>query len=347
MSLRHSGKWTFASVAALIGLLAFAANAHAAKSANAFFTGKTVRLIVGYGPGGGYDSYARMLAPYLSKQLGATIVVENQPGAGGLTALNATYMAKPDGLHMMIVNASGAAFAQLIGLSSARFDFSKLGILGTVDSERWLWLVRPGFQPRSPEAVIKSHKLIRWGSSGIEDPLATGAAMTCHALKLSCKIVVGYKGSHGVAGALARGEVDAMYLSDTSSLNYVQAKDAVALATMSPKRSEFFPHVKTIYQDLKLTRTQKWWFGFRSTLDALGRVLVVPPGLPKARLRFMQAVVKKVLTDPKVVAEGKKIKRYIKFIDARKTRANILTVVSSLSKKRKDEVKKVTLKDYH
>ena len=74
---------------ALIASLAMAPHAAVAQSSEAeFYKGKTVRLVVGYGPGGGYDIYARMIGPYISKALGTTVIVENQPGAGGVTALN-------------------------------------------------------------------------------------------------------------------------------------------------------------------------------------------------------------------------------------------------------------------
>ena len=73
-----------------IGVLAIAAFGTVqaqAQSPEEFFKGKTVRIVVGYGPGGGYDIYARMIAPYIAKALGASVIVENQPGAGGITAL--------------------------------------------------------------------------------------------------------------------------------------------------------------------------------------------------------------------------------------------------------------------
>ena len=69
----------------MVGLGSPASPAAAQSSEQAFFAGKSVRLVVGFGPGGGYDSYARMLAPYLSRNLGATVIVENRPGAGGLS----------------------------------------------------------------------------------------------------------------------------------------------------------------------------------------------------------------------------------------------------------------------
>src|ERR1700733_13707986 len=105
------------ALAVALALAAVMPAARAQDAERAYFGGKTVRLIVGYGPGGGYDAYARMIAPYLTHDLGASVVVENQPGAGGLTALNNLYVASPDGLQIMIVNGSGAGLAQLVGQS--------------------------------------------------------------------------------------------------------------------------------------------------------------------------------------------------------------------------------------
>src|SRR6186713_473101 len=75
-----------------------------AQTAADFYKGKTVKIIVGFGVGGGYDVYARMLAPYLREVLQTTVIVENQPGAGGMSALNRLYQAPPDGLQMMLVS---------------------------------------------------------------------------------------------------------------------------------------------------------------------------------------------------------------------------------------------------
>src|ERR1700712_3228211 len=79
----------------------------------AFYAGKTVRMIVGSGVGGGYDVFSRLIAPYLSKTLGTTVIVENVPGAGGLVAMNKLYIAPPDGLQISLVQGTMAGIAQL------------------------------------------------------------------------------------------------------------------------------------------------------------------------------------------------------------------------------------------
>ena len=93
----NRGLGTLCSALAGVALTLVGASA-AAEDVPAFYAQKTVKFIVGYAPGGGYDSYARMLQPYLAKAIGATVIVENQPGAGSLMALNKLYASEPTGL---------------------------------------------------------------------------------------------------------------------------------------------------------------------------------------------------------------------------------------------------------
>src|SRR5262249_6415351 len=106
--------------------------ARAQEAEKAFYAGKTVRMIVGSGTGGGYDVFSRMIAPYLAKVLGATVIVENQPGAGGLVALNRLYVAPPDGLQISLANGTSAAFAQLTDQQGVRYELPKFTYLATV-----------------------------------------------------------------------------------------------------------------------------------------------------------------------------------------------------------------------
>ena len=330
-----------ARVVLAVSALALVAPAGAQESEEAFYKGKTARIVVGYGPGGGYDVYARMIAPNLSKVLGATVIVENQPGAGGLTALNRVYASPPDGLVMMIVNGAGAALAQLVEQPGARYDLGKMGHLGTVSASPWMWLVGPNSLIDTPQKAIDAGKPISWGGGGPMDGLSDGAAFTCDALKLNCRIVMGYKGSNEVALAVTRGEMDAIYVSDTSANNYVKAGGAKAVATIARKKSRFFPNQPTIFEAVKLTPDQEWVLDFRANVEDLGRILVLPPNMPPARLAFLQDAVKKTLTDPALVAEGEKTQRYIDFEDAETTRKRANAVVTELTPEQRGRVKTI------
>lgn len=328
-----------AGAAALFALAATGlAQAQTPEAEAAFFKGKNVRMTVGYGPGGGYDVYARMIAPHIGKHLGANIIIENQPGAGGITALNATSIAAPDGLHMMIVNGAGAALSQIMQTSGVRYDLATLGHLGTVAASPWMWLVQPQSKIVTPQDAIAMGRDIMWSATGPADGLADGAAFTCEALSMKCRVVMGYGGSNQAALAVTKGEMDSIYVSDTSANNYVKSGQNRAVAAMSRKRSRFFPDTPTIFEAMKLNDEQAWLFDFRSNIEDLGRILVVPPNMSASRLAYMQAAVKKALTDPDVIAEGERTQRYIDFQDAEATRKRTLAVVADVTPAQKKRV---------
>ena len=190
---------------------------------------------------------------------------------------------------------------------------------------------------------MKPGARVNWAASGVTDGLGDGAAITCATLNLNCRIVRGYKGSKAAALAVTQGEMDAMYVSDTSAYNYVRSKGATAVATMSREKSRFFKDLPTIFELAKLSSEQAWWFDFRATLDDLGRILVTAPTVPADRLKFLQDGVKKALTDEKLVAEGEKTNRYIAYQDAEATRKKVLSVVASLTPAQKKQAQDIIL----
>src|SRR3954471_10255047 len=150
-----------------IGLALAASTAGSAQeSEKAFFAGKTVRIVVGSATGGGYDIYSRLIAPYLAKVLNATIIVENQPGAGGLISLNRLYVTDPDGLTLTLANGTSAAFAQLTDQQGARFDLAKFGYLATVGAPPGLWLIGPDSPIKTVKEATAAKMKWRWAASG-------------------------------------------------------------------------------------------------------------------------------------------------------------------------------------
>ena len=331
-----------AGLAAVTGALAF--QPAETRAADSYYKGKTIRFVVGFGAGGGYDTYARMLAPHYSRILGATVVVENQPGAGGMVALNRFNVAPPTGLQITIVNGTGASLQQLLELKGARFDLTKFKVLGTDDHSVWNFLVSPKSPYNSLKDVMAAGKTFNWGGSGKVSGMSDGAAMTCYALGLKCKLVTGYKGSRAAALAVANGEMDAMYVSETSAYNYVKAKNAKAVATMNRKRSILFPDLPTVFEQLpNLNKEQQWWIDYRATVESLGRILVMPPSTPNNLVQIVRDATHQILSDPEFVAEGAKKKRYIKYIDAAQTEKNIATVLQSLTPQQTAQIKEVVL----
>ena len=329
----------------LLSLLAtsmVAASAAGAQEAEkAFYAGKTVRMIVGSGTGGGYDVFSRMIAPYLAKVLGTTVIVENQPGAGGLVALNRLFVAPPDGLQISLANGTAAAFAQLTDQSGVRYDLTKFSFLATVGAPPGLWLVGPDSSVREVQQAIDARKKWQWASSGGMSGLGIGAAFTCEALKLDCHVVQGYKGSADAGLAVTRGEMDALYVPESSANNFVKAKQNWALATISRTRSRFFQDRPTIFEAARMDADSTWVMDFLADVEKLGRILIAPPGMPPARLAFLQEAVKQTLHNPQLIADGEKAERIIEYLDPAATLQNAIAVVGSVTPDQKARVLKI------
>jgi tripartite-type tricarboxylate transporter receptor subunit TctC len=319
----------------------------AAKAASEFYKGKTIRFVVGFGAGGGYDAYSRMLAPRFAKELGASVVVTNLPGAGGMRALNRVAIAPGDGLLLHIVNGTGAAMQQLVGVKGARYDLTKLRYLGIIHSSRWNLLVTPNSPYMSIADMIKADKVFNWGASGRVSGMGDGASFTCHAIGLKCKIVTGYKGSRKAALAVAQGEMDAMYVSETSADKYHRAKSARVIATMNRKRSVLFPDIPTVFEQLpNLSKEQKWWIDFHATVESLGRILVAPPATPKHVVEILRKATHKILNDPGLIKEANRRRRFIGYQTAAQARKAVDAVLATPTAAEIEKIKKVVLDTY-
>jgi tripartite-type tricarboxylate transporter receptor subunit TctC len=321
--------------------LAISLPAAAQEDGKAYYAGKTVRMVVGSGPGGGYDTFSRMIAPYLSKVLGTNVIVENRPGAGGIASMNFLYQAPPDGLSLSLANGSGAAFAQITGQSGVRYDLTKFGYLATVGAPPSIWLVGPGSSIKSVQQAVDAKQKWRWAASGATSGLAIGAAFTCEALKMDCQVVAGYTGSNQAALSLTRGEMDAMFQAESSATHYVHQGDAAGIATMSRVRSRFFPDHPTIFEALKLDAEAAWYFDFYDKISNLGRVLIVPPGLPEGRLAYLQAAIKETLSNPQLIADGEKSERIIEYLDPESTFKNARSVITDPTPEQKKRVQDI------
>lgn len=306
-----------------------------------FFKGKTIQLSVGFAAGGGYDSYARMIAPFIAREIGSTVIVVNQPGAGGIASLNDMARATPDGLRMSLVNGWSNGLSQVLGVDGVRYDLAKFGMLGTISASPSVWIVGTRAKLTTIDHVRASSTPVNWAVTSVDDGLYVGAAITCFSLKLNCKFVPGYRGTNDGFLSVARGETDMIYLGDTSASNYVKAGDVIALATMSRKRSSLFPNLPTIFEYGGLSSDAEWFTDFHAIVESLGRILVVPPEMEPGRLEYLRNAAARALSDPQLIADGQKSGRYIQFISGGDTQAAVHQTIGSLSDADRNKFKAV------
>lgn len=317
-----------------LAALVFAGAAQAQNAAE-FFRGKTVRLVLGVGVGGGFDAYAHLIGPRLGKALGATVVVELQPGAGQLIALNRIYAAPPDGLGILFLNGTPAALAQIVEQDNTRFDLGRMEHLGIINASPSIWMVGPKSGLASPMDAARSDRRVLFGGTGPTGGLADPASMTCEALRLNCKIVLGYKSSADVVLAVERGEIESVYTSDSSALHYDRSGRVKAIAAMSRERSKLMPHVPTLFEQMNIPAEDSWIIDYRADIDELGRIFVTTPNVPLDRLTALRDALQKVLTDPATIAEGAAAERFINFRDWKSARDMMLRALTGLPPERK------------
>src|SRR3712207_3807171 len=163
-------------------------------------------MIVPNTPAGAMTQYARMLAPYLAKHLGAKDVrVDNQPGAGSLRGTNMLWNAKPDGLTMAFTNLPTLIMAQLAGSPGVNFDSAKFTYLGSVADDPRVLVVNPKF--KSIEEVQKLDRQFVYPTQGTDEDFYTMSVLF-NALGVKLKAVTGYQGDPDTSLAVIKGEGD-------------------------------------------------------------------------------------------------------------------------------------------
>ena len=329
------------AAAVLTGLAAPKAIA-AESDAAVFYRGKTVRILVGSPPGGGYDVYARLVAPALAQKLGATVLVENKDGNGGLAAL-ATLLVRPaDGLTIMNGSAEAAIISQMLARPGATWDVNKLNWLAKMATAPKLWFVGKESRFASVADAMKAERLT-WSATGPADDISDVQATISYVLGLKSKIVTGYRGAGDMSLAVIRSEVDCGLLSADSALQRIA--EIKPLALFGARRWEPLPDVPTLSEAAPLPADKTWIVTLREQIGEAQRALVAAPDVPADRVDYLRAAFAEVLTDPAVLEEGAKTNREIEYMPG----ADLQRLVGDLMKAagpRLPEFHKIVLETY-
>jgi tripartite-type tricarboxylate transporter receptor subunit TctC len=288
-------------LAAALGALMFAAPAWAADAD--FFKGKTVTYIVATGPGGGYDTYSRLIARYLQKYLpGSRVLVRNVPGAGHIVGANTIYAAKPDGLTIGMFN-TGLIYDQMIKRPGVMFDLGKFSWIGKAADDTRAVLVSKKSGIKNFDEILASKTPVKFAASGIGSAAYIETRILQNALRLNLQIVPGFDGNEGEMSML-RNEVVAQVGTATSVEQFV--KNGNGYFALAISESNALPGVPRAMTYAKDDRAKKL-IALVSTLSEIGRLTAGPPGIPAPTLAVLRDAYNKTMQDPAFLAEAKKL----------------------------------------
>ena len=314
--------WKVRSLPFVISLTAFLSlSAVAVVAQDNFYKGKTIRLIVGLAPGGGFDTYSRVIARHMGKHIpgNPTTVVDYMPGAASLLAANLLYKAaKPDGLTIDNF-VGGLSFQQLLGLPGVEFDAPKFEFLGVPAQDNFMIGVAKSIGITSIEQWKASGTIIKIGGvapGGGTDDIPKVLKAT---LGLPLQLVSGYKGTGPVRLAFNAGEVQGVCNSLESFKSTWRSEmdkgDVVLLLQINLKPHPEVPNVPWAVDLAKSDDAKKLILTAARVNGVLNRFYALPPGTPKDRVRLLRKAFMDTLKDPEFLADTQRARLDLDPID--------------------------------
>jgi tripartite-type tricarboxylate transporter receptor subunit TctC len=297
-------KGVFLSAAAVAA--AALASPSLAQTPTSSLAGKTVTMIIGFGPGGGYDLWARTVAHHIGKHLpgNPTVIAQNLEGAGSYRAANFIYNVAPkDGTTMALI-ARDAALGPLTGAPGAQFDATKLSYLGTPAIETNVCIAYHTADVKTVQDLTKKELVV--GDTGPGTGTRSYPKALNDILGFKFKIVGGYQSSADVFLAMERGEVQGI----CESLDSVKVRrpDWIPSGTVSvlfQGGTQPNAELKAVpfVVDLAQKPDDKQAIEFLYAGQGVGRPFIAPPDLPSDRLKMLREAFSATMTDPEFVAE--------------------------------------------
>jgi tripartite-type tricarboxylate transporter receptor subunit TctC len=282
-----------------------------------FYQGKTIRIVVGFTPGGFYDRWARLLARYMPKYIPGNpeMIIQNMPGASSVIAANYVYnVAKGDGLTLL-VPINSLYLDQLVERKEVQFDVRKFEWIGTQEKAPVMLYFRADSPYKSIADIIKASEPPKCGATGTASTGYLLAKLMEENLKAKVQTVTGYPGGSEIDVAVERGEIICRGMDipphfgrepfDTWHKNGFDRH----VLQGGPKRDPRLADTPTLFELMDQYKTPD--VGRRLTRVVLaagdfGRPMVAAPGTPTDRVKIQREAYAKAMKDPELVAEANK-----------------------------------------
>jgi len=277
-----------------------------------FYAGKQVRLLIGYSAGGGYDTYARLLARHLGKHIpgNPTVVPQNMPGAGSLRLANFLYNVAPKDGTVIGTFGRGIAMEPLLSGEGTQFDAREFSWLGSLNNEVSICVAWHDSSVKSM-ADLATQELIVGGTGSGSDTVVFPVVLK-NLLGVNIRLISGYPGGNDVLLAMERGEVDGRCGWSFSSLSstrgdWLETNQITILAQLALAKHPKLPDVPLITEfadnDNELSAMEIIF-----ARQVMGRPYLAPPGIPADRLDALRGALDAVARDPEFLRDAEQLK---------------------------------------
>jgi tripartite-type tricarboxylate transporter receptor subunit TctC len=277
-----------------------------------FFKGKTVRIIVGGPPGGGFDTYARMIARVMPKHIpGApAIIVDNMPGAGMMIAANHVYkVAKPDGLTIGHFTGS-QTISQVLNQPGVEFDMRKFYYLGAPTADHFSCAFTKASGITSADAWLKLKRPAKMGAVGPGNLTDNTLRVLSTSTNLPIQLISGYKGTAPVRIAMEAGEVDGSCWGwdsiKSTWARAIESGEGIVVLQAAPKAHPDLPKVPLAINFGKNQDAKQMIDVVIHGGNIFERTFLLPPGVPKDRAQMLRQALAKTFTDTGFLADAQK-----------------------------------------
>jgi len=327
-------------VIALVIGLAIAVGSSTNSLADDFYKGKIIRFVVGYAPGGGYDTYTRAAARHISKYIpgNPTPIVQNRPGAGSLIAANYVYKrAKPDGLTVGIWNA-GLIIQEVLGGPGIKFKADKFGWIGAPVKGFPTCAIMGFTGLKTLKNVMNSKKPIKMGATRSGSSTDDTPKILNKTLGTRFNVIPGYRGTSTIRIALQKREVDGVCFGwesmSVTARAMLDAKGDDKLIPFIIHGKAPDPEVRDLPQITKVIKGKDNLAIFNAWVGTFEfqRPLSLPPGTPKDRLEILRKAYRAALQDREFLAEAKNSKLIINYVSGEEIDKRIAQILATPAK---------------
>lgn len=274
-----------------------------------FYRGNTINFIISSSAGGETDRVSRVIASYLERDTGASVVVTNNVGAGGLEGMNQVYRSKPDGLTLGAVSSGKFVANKVMGETVAVYELEDFSYIMNVGARRNYFMVSPD-GPYQSVADLRAGSTLIIGGASPSGPISLGSMTIIELMELDAKVVTGINKTSDLALAVKRGEIIGYTGTVPSARSYLDSGMIEPMFVLATARDSLMPDIPAITEivsidDEDLALVELWETAFVSSA-----IFAAPPDIPEDRLVFLRGLAAEWIQDEEFRDEIDRVSGY-------------------------------------